>query len=54
MIKHERSIEFESAEELQDTLQSIEQLDPMTESWLDSELHRIYFTYAYADITMVN
>jgi len=54
MIKHERSIEFESVEELTDTLQSIEKLDPVTEAWLDSELHRIYFTYAYADVTMVN
>lgn len=27
------------------------QLDKETESWLDDEFHRIFVTYAYADVT---
>lgn len=29
-------------------------LDKETEDWLDSEFHRIFVTYAYADVTSVN
>jgi hypothetical protein len=29
-------------------------LDKETEDWLDSEFHRIFVTYSYADVSSVN
>lgn len=57
-----RLIEFNSQEQLQSFLNEFNQrlanqglhLDKETEDWLDSEFHRIFVTYAYADVTSVN
>lgn len=53
---------FKSEEELASFLEEFNQrlinqglhLDKETEDWLDSEFHRIFVTYNYADVTTVN
>jgi hypothetical protein len=54
-----REITLETAEELSKFINLVEDhvtnndVD-MLESWVDSEFHRIYVTYAYPDVTKVN
>ena len=54
-----REITLETAEELSKFINLVEDhvtnndVD-MLESWIDSEFHRIYVTYAYPDVTKVN
>jgi hypothetical protein len=61
-MRDRRLIDFKSQEELSEFLAEFNQrlaaqglqLDQETEDWLDSEFHRIFITYAYADVTSVN
>ena len=57
-----RLIEFNTQEELSSFIEEFNQklrdkgmqLDFETEKWLDSEFHRIFVAYNYADVTSVN
>jgi hypothetical protein len=57
-----RLLDFKTQEELSQFLDEFNlrlaaqglQLDKETEDWLDSEFHRIFVTYNYADVTSVN
>jgi hypothetical protein len=57
-----RLLDFKTQEELAQFLDEFNlrlaaqglQLDKETEDWLDSEFHRIFVTYNYADVTSVN
>jgi hypothetical protein len=61
-MSNDRLLDFRTQEELADFLNEFNQrlanqglhLDKETEDWLDSEFHRIFITYAYADVTSVN
>lgn len=61
-MSNDRLIDFRTQEELAEFLAEFNQrlanqglqLDKETEDWLDSEFHRIFVTYAYADVTSVN
>jgi hypothetical protein len=63
VIMHDRRlIDFKTQEELSCFIDEFNQrllnqgitLDKETEDWLDSEFHRIFVTYVYADVTSVN
>jgi hypothetical protein len=57
-----RLVEFNTQEELSSFIEEFNQrlrdrgmqLDFETEKWLDSEFHRIFVAYNYADVTSVN
>lgn len=63
VIMHDRRlVEFNTQEELSSFIEEFNQrlrdrgmqLDFETEKWLDSEFHRIFVAYNYADVTSVN